>query len=59
MKIKTAEFIHRKHKRVGVGKGENGSFFFSRASRSLSRENLNCQVVKEKRTTPVDRLFSS
>ena len=29
-------------------------FLFSRASRSLSRENLNCQ----QRTTPADRLFA-
>ena len=43
-------FIHRKRKRVGVAKRENGSFlFFSRFSRSLSQENLNCQVVERKK----------
>lgn len=43
-------FIHRKRKRVGVAKRENGSFlFFSRFPRSLSQENLNCQVVEKKK----------
>ena len=42
-------FIYRKRKRVGVGKYKIVPFFFSRASRSLSRENSNRQIVEKKK----------